>query len=268
MPLDGNEIIRQYLDTLAAEFYCQRYDDVAYLVVGTPYLYPNNDGISLYIEELPGGQARVSDGGETVCLNLWKEGFDLFRNPQAMAQAGEIARANAAEFAAGELTKTGPLGELGDIMLSVIQAAQGVAHLRYLRPRRYLPALSRPKPPAAPLFRQLETLFAESSLPYTPAAKLAGGSGQVYTVHYRLAGMAYLQALNPSQPARAKAAVDRAFGMWADCNGALSRDRKLTLLNDETLTWKAAHIHRLNQVSTVVKWSEREKLPALLAALS
>ena len=268
MTLDGNEIIRRYLDNLAEGFSCHRYDDVSYLVIGTPYLYPNDDGICLYIEELPSGQVRVSDGGETVQLNLWKEGVALFRSPRAIALTREIARANVAEFEVGELTRTGPAAELGDIMLSVIQAAQGVAHLRYTQPRNYAFSSGMRKPRAAPWFRQLETLLAESSLDYTPAAKLTGGSGQVYTVHYQIDGAAYLQALNPGQARRAKAAVDRAFGLWADCNGALTRDRKLTLLNDETLPWKAAHIHRLNQVSTVINWSEREKLPALLAALS
>lgn len=266
--MEGSEIIQRYLTTLADGFSGHRYDGVECLVIDTPYLYPNDDGICLYIEELGGGQVRVSDGGETAHLNLWKDGIDIFRKPGAMARAREIAGDNAAEFESGELTRTGPVEDLGDIMLSVIQAAQGVAHLRYMYPHSYPISPSLRKQRDAIWFEKLETLLAESSLDYSPAPKLAGGSGQVYTVHYCINGAAYLQSLNPSRAARAKAAVDRAFSMWADCNGDLSRDRKLTLLNDETFAWKAAHINRLSQVSTVVRWSDRDKLPALLSALS
>ena len=63
MAVEGREIIKRHLAALRDGFYCHQDEGGEYLVVGTPYLYPNNDGICLYIEELPGGQARVSDGG-------------------------------------------------------------------------------------------------------------------------------------------------------------------------------------------------------------
>lgn len=266
--MEGSEIIKRHLATLAEGFSGHRYDGVEYLVIGTPYYYPNNDGISLYIEELPEDRVKVWDGGETAHLNLWKECFDIFHSPWAMAAAKEIAHANLVEFEGGNLVKTGPAPELGEIMLDVIMAAHGVAHLPYLR-RRYWPSFAPGKSPrGSGLDRQLEAVLAESGLEYAPRPKLTGRSGQVYTVHYRVDGGAYLQILDPGRAGRAKAAVDRTFGMWSDCDGDLTVERKLTLLNDGTLDWKAAHIHRLSQVATVVKWSERDKLPALLAALS
>ncbi len=266
--MEGSEIIKRHLATLAEGFSGHRRDGVEYLVIGTPYYYPNDDGISLYIEELPEGRVQVSDGGETAHLNLWKECFDIFRSSWAMAAAKEIAHANLVEFEGGNLIKTGPAPELGEIMLDVIMAAHGVAHLPYLR-RRYWPSFAPGKSPrGSELGRQLEAVLAESGFEYAPRPKLTGESGQVYTVHYRVDGVTYLQILDPGRSGRAKMAVDRTFGMWADCAGDLTAERKLTLLNDETFAWKAAHINRLSQVSTVIQWSERDKLLALLSALS
>lgn len=265
MGLDGGEVVKLCVENLAEEFYFRPYDD--FLYISTPYLYHDNEMIAVYLEELPGGQVKVHDGAEAV-MHSYCLGFDLTRSDWGMEAVREIARNDFLELDRGVLSKTGPAAELSRMIMDVVMAARGISDLFYAHRGYARVAYQRKGRKAGNFAEKLTTFLAESSRQYTPAAKLAGGSGQVYTVHYRIAGAAYLQALNPSQPARAKAAVDRAFAMWADCNGALTRDHKLTLLNDETLPWKAAHIHRLNQVSTVIKWSEREKLPALLASLS
>lgn len=265
MSLDGGEVIKLCLENLTGKFSCHRYDDV--LCIVTPYLYHDNDIIAVYLEELPGGQVKVHDGAEAV-MHPFCHGFDLSRSEWGMEAVRQIARNDFLELDRCVLSKTGPVEDVGQLIMDVVMAARGISDLLYAhRAQAHLAYRRKGVKPAA-FSEKLTTFLAESSLDYTPAAKLTGGSGQVYTVHYRIDGDAYLQALSPGRASRAKAAVDRTFGLWADCNGALTRDRKLTLLNDETLPWKAAHIHRLNQVSTVIKWSEREKLPALLAALS
>ena len=282
MSLDGGEVVKLCLENLTGKFSCHRYDDV--LCIVTPYLYHDNDMIAVYLEELPGGQVKVHDGAEAV-MHPFCHGFDLSRSEWGMEAVRQIARNDFLELDRCVLSKTGPVEDVGQLIMDVVMAARGISDLLYAhgaqaritrnRPDTVLPYRLDEKGSSLvdtvesnAFSEKLTTFLAESSLDYTPAAKLSGSSGQVYTVHYRIAGAAYLQALNPGRASRAKAAVDRTFGLWADCNGALTRDRKLTLLNDETLPWKAAHIHRLSQVSTVIKWSEREKLPALLAALS
>ena len=265
MSLDGGEVVKLCLENLAEGFDCTRYDGFLYIV--TPYLYHDSDMIAVYLEELPGGQVKIHDGSEAV-MHSYDHGFDMTLCPWGMEAAQEIARSDFLELDGSILSKTGPVEEVGQLIMDVVMAARGISDLLYAHRAQSRLAYLRKGVKSAAFSEKLTTFLAESSLNYTPAAKLTGGSGQVYTVHYRIDGAAYLQALNPGRASRAKAAVDRTFGLWADCNGALTRDRKLTLLNDETLTWKAAHIHRLSQVSTVIKWSEREKLPALLAALS
>ena len=265
MSLDGSEVVKLCLENLVEGFDCARYDGFLYII--TPYLYHDNDMIVVYLEELPGGQVKVHDGAEAV-MHSFCHGFDLTRSEWGMEAVRQIARNDFLELDRCVLSKTGPVEDVGQLIMDVVMAARGISDLLYAHWAQVRLSHRRKGVKPVAFSEKLTTFLAESSLDYTPAAKLTGGSGQVYTVHYRIDGAAYLQALNPGRASRAKAAVDRTFGLWADCNGALTRDRKLTLLNDETLPWKAAHIHRLSQVSTVIKWSERDKLPALLAALS
>lgn len=278
MSLDGGEVVKLYLENLAGGFSCQSYGEI--VVITTPYLYHDDDMIYVAVKELPGGKVKVTDQGEAV-MHPFSHGFDLARSPWGMETAREIARDEFVELDGGTLSKTGPVEEVGRMILDVVTAARGVsdliyAHRAYARIKHNRPAPSPSDPVVSfagttaytAFLENLELFLVESDLKLIPSPKRAGGSGQVYTVHYCINGAAYLQSLNPSRAARAKAAVDRAFSMWADCNGGLTRDRKLTLLNDETFAWKAAHINRLSQVSTVVRWSERDQLPALLSALS
>ncbi len=275
MAIEGTEIVKKYLETLADEFQYSQKGRVNHLSIATPYLYPNNDVISLYIKEVPGSKVQVSDGGEAE-VHLFKHGFILKNSPQATNQAREIALAKVVDFDGGVLNKTGPREELGMIMLDVIQAALGVAHLRFTR-SMYRPGIFVSPDPNSDVWREhksdtftgnLKTFLAGSNLEYSLSPRLTGNSGQVYTVHYKIKGSAYLQTLNPSQPVGAKPQVDRTFRMWADCNGALAATQKITLLNDAAFSWKESHLNLLSGVSTVINWSDRDSLVDLLAARS
>lgn len=265
MGLDGDKVVKRHLENLAGGFSCHYYDDLLYIV--TPYLFPDNDMIALYLEEAPGGKVRVNDGGEAA-MNPFCDGFDLLRTPWAREMAQRIARDLAVELDRGELSKTGPAEEVGGLMLDVAMAARGVADLIYAQHAYAIASRRRKGHKVSDFPEKLAAFWGERGVEFAAGAKLTGGSGQVYTAHYRVNGGAYLQVLDPGRAGRAKAAVDRVFGMWADCDGDLTVERKVTLLNDEGVEWKAAHIQRLSQVSTVVRWSERERLAALLAGLS
>ena len=272
MAIEGNEIVRRYLDTLADGFSCHQAEGARKLLVITPYLYPNDDCICLYMEELADDQVKVSDGGETASLNLWKAGFDIFHTPWAISRAREIARDNLAEFEMGDLSRVGLAEELGEIMLSVIQAALGVAHLQYVNPR-HAASFPRPERLETDTFPvRLDSFISEITSDYAPSAKLTGASGQVYNVHYQINSAAgnpsYLHTLNIRRPDRAKPAVDRIYRLWSDCSRGLADRKKITLLNDENFRWKDSHVNLLNSVSTVINWSERDKLPELVGSLN
>lgn len=106
MAIKGSELVKQYVETLSGGFHCREYDGANYLVVGTPYLYPDNDGISLYVEELPDGRIQVSDGGETSAY-LFLRGIDLSLSPRGRAIAQDIAFARVVDFTGGKLNRAG-----------------------------------------------------------------------------------------------------------------------------------------------------------------
>ena len=265
MAIKGSEVIERCLENLAEGFHCQSYGDI--VIITTPYLYHDDDMIYVAVKELPDGMVQVADQGEGV-MHPFSHGFVLWESAWGMEAAREIARDEWVELDGGTLSKTGPAEEVGQMILDVVTAARGVSDLIYAH-RAYARAAYRRKGRKVSDFREkLAAVLAEGGVEFAAGVALTGGSGQVYTAHYRVSGGAYLQALDPGRAGRAKAAVDRVFGMWADCDGDLTVERKLTLLNDETLEWKAAHIERLSRVSTVVRWSEGERLAALLAGLS
>lgn len=268
MAIKGSEVIKHCLENLAEGFHCQSYGDI--VIITTPYLYHDDDMVYVAVKELPEGMVQVADQGEAV-MHSFSHGFVLWESAWGMEAAREIARDEWVELDGGTLSKTGPAEDVGRMILDVAMAARGVSDLIYAH-RAYARAAYRRKQrkghKVSDFPEKLAAFLGERGLEFAAGAKLTGGSGQVYTVHYRVNGGAYLQVLDPGRAGRAKAAVDRTFGMWADCNGDLAVERKVTLLNDEGVEWKAAHIQRLSQVSTVVRWSERERLADLLAGLS
>ena len=133
MAIDEKEVIAGYLKYLEADFRCRRFEEATYLVVTTPYLYPNNDVVELYIDEVSEGIVEVSDGGEAE-VQLFKHGFDLMKNPLAMRQAKQMASARAVNINGATLTKTGLREEVGPLMMDVIQVAVAIAHLRFSTP--------------------------------------------------------------------------------------------------------------------------------------
>ena len=133
MAIDGKQVIKRYLESLEEEFHYQRFEDVSYLVVTTPYLYPSHDVVELYIDELSDGMVEVSDGGEAE-VQLFKHGFELEKHPLALRQAERLADARAVNINGATLTKTGLPEDIGSLMLDVIQVAVGIAHLRLSHP--------------------------------------------------------------------------------------------------------------------------------------
>jgi len=222
----------------------------------TPYLYPNNDLIEIFLEELPPSDVTITDLGETS-RQLHSQGFDLFARGQRREMAEVIASRTGVEFRFGRLSKSGPISEVGNILLDVIVSARGVSDLIYLS-RTYEPAT---------FAEEVERFLVENDIKHSQSIKLTGHSGKVYTVGYMLDNVgSYLEPLSPRQQSSASSRVNAVVRMWFDCNGDLGKDRKLSLLNDVGVQWKSEDISILSNLSTVINWSERDTLLALISA--
>jgi hypothetical protein len=124
--MECERLIREYLGAIEGGFVCEECDGRLKLI--TPYPYPDNDLVEVYVEELPGGRVRVSDLGETT-RHLHTQGFDVFASPKRKFIAETTASRVNAVFEDGAIAKEGTVGELGSILFDVIAAARNVAEM-------------------------------------------------------------------------------------------------------------------------------------------
>ncbi len=256
MQLSCEEIAKQYLETLSDRFSCEPMDNL--LRVITPYLYPNNDLIEVFVQELAPETVKVTDLGETL-RHLHSQGFDAEIALRRRDMVEIIASTTGVDVVLGQLTKIGRIDELGDVLFDVIVAARGVSDLIYTS-RAYEPAT---------FAEEVGKFLLENELEYDSPTKLTGQTGRVYTIRFMLhRGPTYLEPLSPRQTSRSRAQVNSVFRMWYDCNSDLGKDRKISMLNDVDVHWRPDDVALLGRVSTVLNWSSRREFLSGLAALS
>src|ERR1700752_2106914 len=124
--MECRELVEKYIGTLKEGFKCIANENR--LRVVTPYVYPDNDLIEVFIEDLPNGRVRVTDLGETF-RHLHSQGFDIAASPKRKFLAETIASRVEVELNRGRLSKTGPAGRVGDMMLDLLVASKGIADL-------------------------------------------------------------------------------------------------------------------------------------------
>jgi hypothetical protein len=253
MRLKCQQAIEGYVTSLREGFSCVDTEDR--LRVITPYLYPDNDLIEIFVEELPSGQIRVTDLAETL-RHLHARGFDVFESPKRKFMVETIASRVEVEIIHGQLTKTGDISQIGDLLFDVIVTARGVSDLIYTS-KTFEPAT---------FLEEVEEFLKVNQLPVEPRVKLIGMSGKSYIVHFKVTiGLPrFLHALSPVAAAGLKPKVDATVRMWVDCNHDLPPERKVTILNDIDFQWRSYDINILERLSTVQYWTRKQELLRLL----
>ena len=262
MAIQGSNLVDSFVETLSQGFHFHSQGEA--LNVITPYLYPDNAGISLNVKELPDGNVEVSDGGET-CSYLFMHGFDLSLSKRGRALVEDIASSKVVDFKHGALVKVGPKEELGAMVLDVVHAAIGASHLIYTAPQFKPIGRDLAKRKEDVFRKKLEGFLKSKGFSCSALPNYVGKSGQTYNIHYLIDESILMHALSVSRSSSAKQLVDRTYRMWADCDGSL---QKITVLNDELVRWREPHVSLLRDVSTVIKWSEREQLLHLVGTFN
>ena len=242
--MNCEKAIRDYLEKIKAEFACEQLD--GRLKVITPYVYPDNDLVEVYVEELPDGRVRVSDLGETT-RHLHTQGFDVFASPKRKFIADTTASRVNAYFHNGAILKEGKLEEIGGILFDVIVAARGVADLIYTS-RAYEPA---------PFLEEVEEFLREHEFRFERRVPVRGRSGREYRVAFQVGQTVYLQPISAEFQRALKPRVDSALHMWLDVDGKAA---KFSLLNDVDFTWPEPDVIILSRFSKVFRWSVRQEL--------
>src|SRR4030043_292488 len=97
-----NEVIEKYINGLKEGFKC--IDSEKRLRIITPYIYPDNDFIEIFVEELANGFIKITDLGESY-RHLHTQGFDISISPKRKFLAETIASRVNVEISGGKLFK-------------------------------------------------------------------------------------------------------------------------------------------------------------------
>ena len=247
--MECESIIRQYLDKLKADFACVRLNGKLKLI--TPYVYPDNDLVEIYVEQLPDGRVRVTDLGE-ASRHLHTQGFDVFASPKRKFLAETAATRVNALFQDGAIVKEGSPNELGDLIFDIVAATRGIAGLIYTS-RAYEPA---------PFVEEVAEFLRQQGLEFNRRVTVRGESRREYRIPFLVKNV-YLLPLTGEFERSLKPRVDAAVRMWVDVD---HRSRKFSLLNDVDFSWPEPDVAILSRLSKVYRWTAKDQLATALKA--
>jgi len=245
--MECTEIIERTVESLRLGFKCVPSD--RRLSIITPYLYPDNDLVEVFVEEIGSDRVRVTDLGETL-RHLESIGIDVLASSKRRFLLEQITGRVHVDMQRGKLEKEGSVGDLGVLLMDVVAAAQGVADLVYTS-KVYEPAT---------FPEEVSIFLAEHEIEHEKRPLVLGVTGKKYWVTLRVNGRrpkeTLIEAMSPSQEAAMTTTINRVFRMWFDIDGTKS---KVSLLNDIDYSWKAEDIALLERVSVVQSWSKKEQ---------
>lgn len=244
----------QALSALPILFACQEED--GRLKITTPYLYPDGDYIDLYVVESPTG-LYLTDLGETMGY-LADHGISPRQSPKRRKIINDVLLTQGIELFRGELRA--PLVDWERAAWTVTRLSQTIVQIGDLVFSLRLSALSTFK-------EEVEEYWIESRIPYDVDYLVVGGSGESYTVDFCIPvpqRPGLVETLSSQSRSYANTLVSRVVRTWHDLLRVDSRYGYISLIDDSTDVWKAEWFDQLANLSEVVVWSEREKLPAIL----
>ena len=100
--------------------------------VQTPFVFPDGDGYSLYVQQLPSGGVRVSDLGATMMHLSYENDLQKFRDGARARLLDQILSDAAVQEDDGEFFVEAPLSELGTSVFRVGQALTRIHDLSFL----------------------------------------------------------------------------------------------------------------------------------------
>ncbi len=221
------------------------------LLVLTPFEYPDGDYIELHMIPEDGGFV-LTDLAETVAT-LASYNLDLKSSPKRFKLFQSILRVYNVHYFEGSLrVPFATEEELPQVLHRLTQAILKVSDLLFTM--RYGAGTS---------FREeVEEYLIERETRYEPNYKVVGRSGQTYPIDFYVERRKPLliQTLSSGSTGYAEILVSKTVKMWYDISRIDGRYRYSSVLDDSTDVWKPPHLEILSDLSTVIVWSERDKL--------
>lgn len=246
--MECQSVISKVIENLRESFKCSRSGNRLSII--TPYLYPDNDLIEVYLEEVGPNIVRVTDLGETL-RHLESIGLDVYASSKRQFLLEQISRRLNVNTQRGKLEKEGTAQEVGNLLMDVVATAQSIADLAYTS-KAYEPATF-PK--------EVSIFLHENQIEHEYQPYVFGASRKKYRVSVRLDGSReseiLVEAMSPNEQFAMTPVVNRVIRMWVDINDPKKR-KKISLLNDVDFVWRAEDLALLERWSLIHRWSKKE----------
>lgn len=252
------DIRRQVREGIAGLYDCED-DQNGSITIETPFIFPNGDLLDLSVEQTSDGFV-VSDLGETCGWLFRTSGIDNL-TPARREKIREIENGAGVQFWHGTLRyECQSSADLSMGVHLVAQAALQVAELRH----------STKATPRTRNRDRLDEWFEAKPLKVVRGVRVPGRSRRNWKIDYRttLDGHdSYAMWIDRPDHPGALAAQYRAYTTYADImrstNGVASVPR-ISILDGAEAQWPAEDRALLEDVSSVVCWSDQDQLLALL----
>ena len=227
--------------------------------IRTPYLYPDGDNIDVFCKA-QGSTITVSDLGETTRW-LRMQTVSPRRSPKQRVLIQDVARTHGVELYRGILlARCGAEEKIADVVTRVAQAALRVSDLWFTFRTRSVESSS----------DEVADFLTERELPFSRGEKLAGRSGRSWTIdfHVRVPQRSSLVCvLSTGSRTVASKVSEHVVASWFDLNHLAVGPEALqfvSLFEDTVDVWSDNDFKLVEELSTVVRWSEPDRLADVL----
>ena len=234
-------------------------DQGEYQRVRTPYLYPDGDNIDLYCRA-QGSTVTVCDLGETVRW-LRMQSTSPRRSVKQQALLDDVCLTHGVEFSNGMLVAKSHGGDdLPAVVTRVAQAALRVSDLWFTFRTRSVESAG----------DEVGDFLTEHEIPFARAERHRGRSGRSWSVdfHVRLPERRSLvYVLSTGSRSAARAIAEHVLAAWYDLSYMATgpeRLRFVSLFDDTADVWSGEDFKLVEDLSTVVRWSEPAGLEEVL----
>lgn len=220
------------------------------VVLITSHHYSDGDVVELMVQTVD-DDVIVSDGGE-VLARLDSVGLNVHARSRVGQSWKRLLAAHALENDGGLLLRRASVERAADVIQEMADAVANLDGLRLLAPA-----------PRRPAFPERITTYLEAEFPIVaPRAELLGVSGSPYRLTAAAGNddrQVYIQTAAGHNTAAQRSAAEHCYTMFSDVNGHVATDRKLIVLDDETLEWRPEAINLLSTVAYVSTWRARDQ---------
>lgn len=231
-----------------------------YLRFETIFRYPDGTSIEVFAPTRTGqGPLRLTDLGQTTewLLDLRLKPW-LSKKRRGLVE--NALRTYGASQMGGELVVEVPdAAQLSEGLVRLSQACVRVADLTFTRRSSLQSAF----------VEEVEEVLDDSDLPYEPLAQVTGRYDKVVNVDFLVRGPrtpSLVLTLASQNISAAHARANEVFRSWYDLDIPERSEQRVTLYDDRSNAYRDDDLKRLEDLSSVVPFSDRAGLQTLLAA--